>query len=103
MKYILEIEGFNMKSKFVLKEAAVLNFDSGIIQHFFIKPTHSYKRLSESDKSIVQDSQRFLHRINWRSVNAFMQSFTELVKDLLDHSIVDTKGQQKVEILKSYR
>jgi len=103
MKYINEIEGFNLKSQFILKEAAVLNYDSGIIQHFFIKPPYSYKRLSESDTSIVQYSQRFLHRINWRRGNAFMRTFTKLIKDLPDHSIIYTKGQQKVEILKSYK
>lgn len=103
MSFIVEFEGYELSSKFVFKEVCISNIhqSSDTDQHFFIKSPHSFKALSDKNKSIVRFCETYLHRIKWKDGVSTFKDFVKKLNDIPSKSTIYTKGEKKVVILES--
>ncbi len=101
MKYIVEIEGFQLIDKFVIKELVILDVESNFRRHFFIKSPYGKARLNVSDKKVVQYCEQSLHKIRWNAGHTRMKIVMRYIKNVTSGSVVYTKGCQKWEIVRS--
>lgn len=103
MKYVLEFEGFHLKSCFVFKEISVLCLDNGDKHFFFIKsPRIDLNRLSSKERNSIRYCERYLHRIHWKSGRDNFMKVKQFLLGLFSNSdVVFTKGLEKVKLLKN--
>lgn len=102
MKYIIEIEGFQLHSAFIIKELSIVASD--LENHFFVKSPYSFDRLHMSDRRIVRYCENRLHKIYWSSGNDKFITVRDYLQELLNRdvdNIVYTKGMAKVNVLRN--
>ncbi len=101
MKYIVEIEGFQLQDKFVVKELVILHVLSNWYRHFFINSPHGKAKLSNQELKIVQYCENSLHKIRWNSGYDRMRVVKKYIKNVTSGCVVYTKGSQKTDIVRS--
>lgn len=101
MKYIVEIEGFQLQNKFVVKELVIVDVESNFRRHFFICSPYGKSKLSISDRKVVQYCETNLHKIRWNAGHTKMHTVKTYVKNVTSGSVVYTKGNQKSNIVRT--
>lgn len=102
MRYVIEFEGYPIKSSFVFKEVTAVNLETLEVLHFFIKSPFQRKNIQYHDQKIVRYCETFLHRIKWHAGRSYMKEFVDFIKRIPCDSQLFTKGQQKVDLLSKY-
>lgn len=101
MKYIIEIEGFKLTKKFIVKEITIRNLQREM-QHFLVKSPFSFDKLSYLEKRTVKYCESNLHLIHWRAGNtSFGVLKNYLQSNLTNESEVYIKGAEKVNVLRN--
>lgn len=102
MNYIVDIEGFNIKNQFIVKEFAYYRLcDFQKAQLLFSSP-FPWKELSSKEKGTARYCERNLHRLPWSSGNINYQNRIKIFRSVFKSGdTIFVKGLQKQKYFES--
>jgi len=65
MMFVVELEGFQLKVGFCVKECSIFNLNTGEKTHFFVKAGNDFNTLNLKDKASVWFAEKNIHNIYW--------------------------------------
>ena len=66
MEFVIDFEGFDLTSGFVIKEISIANLRSHYVDTYFVKSPFKLTGLSIKDRKNVKFCEKFVHRIFWQ-------------------------------------
>lgn len=96
--YFLDVQGFKIDEKFVLKELAVVSEHLDKVHHFIFKPPFSWQKLNEEDRIETLLYRSFYHGFTWNSGTIPYSSIPGILNGLLAHedAVVYVRGWDRM-------
>lgn len=96
--YFVDLQGFKINRKFVLKELSIVSEHEDKVHNFIFKPPFSWENLSQEDRSQSIWLRTFYHGFSWKSGVVPYDNIPEILNTLLSYedAVVYVKGYEKI-------
>lgn len=97
----IDIQGFLVNKRFIIKELAA--FDGDRTAHYIFMPPVHYDTLTAQDQTTAIWLTNCHHRLEWDSGNVSLEKLPDILQEITKKiSIVAVKGLDKVKVLEWY-
>ncbi len=79
MRYILDLQGYWIQRKFIVKELILFCTDLNIIRKYHFKPIVTFSLLSEKNQNVVTYCEKLNNRLCWNSGNLDYDKLAEVI------------------------
>ena len=101
MTAVVDIEGFQVKNKFYVKELAVFNLRDETTKQWIFRSPFPYNSIAVKDKKTVYHCEKYLHRIRWsRGYTEYNQLQPILSSFANSGDTIYVKGYQKTQYIR---